>query len=63
MFVVTDEVCRSELHLKFTRQPGPSTVDTDQMAIDHSSIKFEVRVLQHGFPSLRICRLPKAFTP
>ena len=34
---------------KFTRQPGPSTVDTDQMAIDHSSIKFEVRVLQDRF--------------
>lgn len=33
-------------HLKLGRQPGPSTMDADQMEIDHSNIKFEASVVK-----------------
>ena len=49
MVLVTDEVCCLGIPLIFNRQPGPATLDTDQMEIDHSSIKVEVRVLQDKF--------------
>ena len=44
---VTNEICHSRLHLTLTRQPGPSTSDADQMETDHSSIHFQVRLLQY----------------